>query len=270
MNNKNSSQDFTIKKEFIDLQLELRKFLDEAEFFTLSEILRDSTVVHCLDDYINAYNEQEDLKKIQKTLKKLAKLKKKNINLFPAINELEIRRAISPVPVEDEKISFKNTFSLNMCPFDLKSFSPSDDLTKEKMLGIFKSHLKRFEPLKNIQIPKINITRNFSVSSSHSHLLKKIEKGGESASSPKNGNEIITNSSFRNGIMRNQGFLEKKPKTITSPTPISNSANVVKAMRSPHQMVSTQNPHEALLTPVQKKSPTNETTENEKKETEHP
>ncbi|KAM0681407.1 hypothetical protein GINT2_000609 [Glugoides intestinalis] len=256
MNNKNSSQDFAIKKEFINLQLEVRKFMDEAEFFTLNDMLKDPHVVHSFEDYVNAYKELDDIKRIKKTLRKLQKFKQKGVDLFPALQLIE-KPTYMPVKSEVKpKILFKNNFNPADTPFSLKAAPIERKLTNENMLQIFKSHFKRIALLKKIQLPKINVSRNFTVSTSHSHLFKKIEKGAETIS-PKASNEIKTNSSFRNGIMRNQSPTDKGPSqghqsTSTNTTPKASRMGVVKATRSPYQSISSTNPHEALLTPVQK------------------
>lgn len=267
MNNKNSSQDFAIKKEFINLQLEVRKFMDEVEFFTLNDMLKDPHVVHGLEDYINAYKELDDIKKIKKTLRKLQKFKQKGVDLFPALQLVE-RPVFTPAKKEtNSKITFKNNLNPSDTPFVLKTVPVERKLTKENMLQIFKCHFKRIALLKKIQLPKVNVCRNFTVSTSHSHLFKKIEKGGE-AISPKSSNEIKTNSSFRNGIMRNQSSVDKglsQGHQSTNTTSKASQMNFVKATRSPYQSMSSTNPHEALLTPVQKdNTPSQESFEKKK------
>lgn len=252
MNNKNSSQDFAIKKEFIDLQLELRKFMEESELFTLQDMLRDPLVVHQLDDYVNAYQESEDLKKIQKTLKKLARFKKKNIQLSPALHMLEAEageESATDEPVETETKAaepFKNAFTFTGGFFTIKPVHFERELTKEKMLQIFKAQFKRIEALRKIQTPKTVVNRSLSASTSHTQLFKKIEKGADAAGSQKGSNEITTNSAFRNGIMRNTGQMNKAQKM---------QSGVVKATRSPYQSSPNGNPHEALLSSTPQTSP---------------
>lgn len=267
MNNRNSSQDFAIKKEFIDLQLDLRKFMDESELFTLQDILKDPLVVHTLDDYANAYRETRDIKKIQRTLKKLLKYKKKNVNLFPALHSLREDYRPERMIVDEKKEEapaeeplFQNSFTFAEGFFSMKQLQPKEGLTKEVMLHLFKTQFRRIEPIKKIQIPKIAVSRTFSVSSSHSQLLKKIEKGAELPnSSQKNSNEIIANSAFRNGILRNVAMMDKSSKTPNSPrlsVPMHTTpqTSVVRATRSPYQNNRNQNPHEALLPSPKNKS----------------
>lgn len=246
MNNKNSSQDFAIKKEFIDLQLELKKFMDESELFTLQDFLKDPFVVHSLEDHLNAYKEAEDIKKIQKVLKKLLKYKKKSINLNSALQNLQ-KQYLTPKTIESKnepmpQVSPKTDFNINGGFFSLKQVNLEKELSKEKMLQIFKTQFKRIETLRKIPIPKVIVNRNFSVSTSHSQLLKKIEKNTDLATQKSPNNEITSNSAtFRNGVMRNNNLLEKLPKIHHSPgVNILNSqanivTNVVKATRSPHQ-----------------------------------
>lgn len=242
MNSKNSSQDFAIKKEFIDLQLELKKFMDESELFTLQDILKDPLVIHSIDDYINAYEEAEEIKHIQKVLKKLLKYKKKNIQLTGAFGILQPEHTSNNKTENKATPELPNAFTFTGGFFSLKPVNIEREPTKERLLQTFKAQFKRIEALKKVQIPKQTVNRNFSVSTSHSQLMKKIERGDVSSSiSPKNTTEITVNSGVRNGVIRNMNGLEKVSKVQAS------QANVVKAMRSPYQSSSGMNPHEALL-----------------------
>ncbi|ELA41674.1 uncharacterized protein VICG_01307 [Vittaforma corneae ATCC 50505] len=261
MNSRNTSQDFAVKKEFIDLQLELRRFMDESAFFALQDILRDPCVVYGLDDYVNAYKETEDIKKIQKVLKKLLKYKKKNVNLLPTLCSLQEghqpKETVTNEKKEDvstEKPSFKNVFTFTGGFFSLKPVQIEQDLTKEKMLQLFKNQFKRIEPMKKIQIPKVVVSRTFSVSTSHSQLFKKIEKGAElsASTSQRNPNEITGNSAFRNGVMRNASTITRFPKAtntsgVNASVPSASQNSVVRATRSPYSNNCNPNPHEALV-----------------------
>lgn len=238
MNNKNSSKDFALKKEFIDLQLELRKFIDETELFTLNDIIKDPFVVHCLDDYINAYEELADIKKIKKTLKRLLKMRKNNVDINEALSMIQnIPENKTDIPINDNKINFNNAFTFKNSFFTLKPIKHEKEMDRDKMLQMFKAHFKRIEPLRKIQIPKIVVNRSLTASSSHSHLFKKIEKSNEQSgnATPKNSTEITANASFRNGIIRN---IDKASRPNVSSPPNynpSSQSNVIKATRSPYQ-----------------------------------
>lgn len=235
---KNSSQDFKIKKEFIDLQLELKKFMEETEVFALKDILKDSLLVHSIENYVDAYKEFEETKRIKKVLKRLLRLKKKNVNLGDILEKME------PTPKreeEDHKMHFSET-DLKNNYFKLRQPAVVQKPSRDRMLQLFKSHMKKIEYFKKISIKSPVCTRNYTISSSHSHLIKKIEKSndyGLTAQHPtgRMNNEITTNMSFRNGVLRNPSSQEKNVKT----------PNVVKANRSPVQASSDRNPHEALL-----------------------
>lgn len=232
MNNKNSSKDFALKKEFIDLQLELRKFIDETELFTLNDIIKDPLVVHSLDDYNNAYNEMEDIKKIKRTLKRLLKMRKTNVDINAALSMIQsIPNEAVPVQEKKETIHFSNAFTFKNSFFTLKPIKTEKEADKDKMLQMFKAHFKKIEPLKKIHIPKISVNRNLTASSSHSHLFKKIEKSIEQSetTAPRNGTEITSNASFRNGVIRS---VDRTPKPSSNP---SAQSNVIKANRSPYQ-----------------------------------
>lgn len=284
--------------------------MDESELFTLQDILRDPLVVHSLDDYINAYEEADDIKRIQKTLKKLLRFKKKNVNLFGVLNMLQggmnaighnINRASNNINnitsdninnttsntvsnninnitsntvsnnvnnitssninnitsnnviIAEKKLTFPNTFDFTDGFFTFKSAHIDKQLTKEKMLKIFKNQFKRIEALRSIQLPKTVVNRNLSVSTSHSQLFKKIEKNMDlGAVGPRNSTDIAASSGFRNGMIKTASLTEKMQQT---PSPIHSNAsetNIVKATRSPCSE-SRQNPHEALLSPPQGK-----------------
>jgi hypothetical protein len=230
--NKSLSNDFALKKDFIDLQIELKRFVDETGLFTLQDMLKDPLVIHNLEDYVNAHKEQENIKKTKKILKKLLKFKKKNINLLPFIQEMLMNDVVEIVENKTSKSHvFKNEFlNFKSSIFTLK---PIKSVENEKSINTFKSWMSRLENIKKYQINKPILTRNFTVSSSHSQFLKKIEKGNEKAnenvvkSSPlqKMGNEIMSTASFRNGILKNP----------TGPGPMS--SNMVMATRSPHQTI---------------------------------
>ena len=180
--NKNTSQDFILKKEFIDLQIELRKFLDETALFTLQDLIKDPLVIHNLDDYVNAHLEQYDIKKTRKTLKKLLKLKKKNVNLQPFLEELQkglVYKEPESSPAFTGKTHFSEEFEFTNSLFSLKTPKPYKETTKEKMLQIFKNSVAKIDNIKKLALPKPAVNRNFVVSSSHSNLMKKIEKNGD-------------------------------------------------------------------------------------------
>lgn len=247
--NKNSSQDFILKKEFIDLQIELRKFLDETSLFTLQDLIKDPLVVHGLEDYINAYLEANEVKKTKKTLKKLLKFKKKNTNLTPFLQELQENSNVQESPQQKlpKKIHFSENFEFQNSLFGLKAVKPIKEPSKEKMLQVFKNSIARLENLRKITISKPLVSRNFVVSSSHSNLLKKIEKSGEAPAknvSQKMGNEITATTSFRNGILKNNAGAEKSTMPPTSP-----QSNVVKATRSPYQSLTSGNTPESSAPP---------------------
>lgn len=238
--NKNSSQDFILKKEFIDLQIELRKFLDETALFTLQDLIKDPLVVHGLDDYINAHLEQYDIKKTRKTLKKLLKLKKKNVNLQPYLEEIQKNFSIKETESGDlnNKIHFSEIFEFKNSLFNLKAPKPQKEISKEMMLQIFRNSILRIENIKRLTLPKPIVNRNFVMSSSHSNLIKKIEKNNEILSKTppqKMGNEITANMSFRNGVLKgNTG-----EKNYISSPPLH--SNIIKATRSPYQSLTDNN-----------------------------
>lgn len=262
---KNPSQDFILKKEFIDLQVELKKFVDETSLFTLSDIIKDPLVIHSLDDYINAYKELDDIKRTKKTLKKLLKFKKKNVNLLPFLQELQaLGQNDNPEEskkCESYKVNLNQNFEFKNSLFPLKALKPYKELAKERMLQIFKNSISKIENIRKITIPKPVVNRNFTVSSSHSHLLKKIEKNTEKGNevvqkSPpqqKMGNEITTTASFRNGVLKNTGPGEKGMTGVPFGQP-----NIVKATRSPHQSLSNAAVPESVIKKKESEEPANQ------------
>lgn len=228
---KNSSQDFKIKKEFIDLQLEIRKFIEEANRFTLRNLLKDPLIVYPMDDYLKAYREDIYLKKVVRTLKKLQNLRKKNINISEILEKLQ--------PLEKDEEPIREGPSEIKSAFKLKSVKNKPAATNERMIQIFKSHMKRVATLKKYKIHKPTISRNFSVSSSHSHLMKKYEKVNDlmSNQSPKQVNEITSNITFRNGVLKPSTMEKPLNRTPSPMAPRMNSpqpaSNIIKANRSP-------------------------------------
>lgn len=243
---KNTSQDFTIKKDFIDMQLELKKFLEETDMFTLSDVLRDPLVVHSIEDYAAAYRELDCIKRINKTLRKLPKIKKRHVSLHSIIEGID---AFPSKAGGSSRISFANS-GLKRSLFTLNSVKPGKELTKDKMVHLFKSHMKQIEAIAGFTIQKPVFSRNLSVSSSHSHLMKKIEKTGDFSQGvlQKGGSEITSTTSFRNGILRSTGLTEKGSKTqaSTKPSNVSPRTNASQVGESSNQYLVSQNPHEAL------------------------
>lgn len=238
---KNASQDFQLKKEFIDIQLELKKFLEETDVFTLKDILKDSLIVHSLNNFIDAYKEAEEIKHIKKVLRKLLKLKKKNINIGEILKNLEPSCAKShPAPkITFPEMDFKDSY------FRLNQVKQPLAPQRDKILHRFKNHMKRLEYYKKINIKAPVISRNYSSSSSHSHLIKKIEKSPDfipvTPTPGKINNEITTNMSFRNGIQRTVPSGERNIKS-SGPSPVTQQA--IRANRSPKQASINQNPNQ--------------------------
>lgn len=236
MDLKNSSQDFRIKKEFIDIQLDLKKFLEETDVFTLFDLLRDPLVVHSIEDYAAAYKELDELKKIRKTLGRLLKVKKRQVSLQNIIKDIDPfthKTEDSPRVCFPDDCSRKSLFALN-------PVMPDKELTKDRMVQLFKEHMRSVESIGEATIQRPVFSRSFSTSSSHSHLMKKIEKSGDLSQSvfQKGGSEITSATSFRNGILRNATHADK-PKSHASSRPAKS-----KTSESAHQ--SLQNPHEVL------------------------
>lgn len=249
----NSSQDFKIKKDFIDMQQELKKFLEETDVFTLSDILRDPLVVHSVEDYVAAYGELDNLKRVRKVLKKLQKVKKKHVDLHNIIEGID---AFPPKATESQRIYFSDS-GLKRSLFTLSSAKSDKELTKDRMVQIFKNHMKIIDSITGFTIPKPVFSRNFSVSSSHSHLMKKIEKTGDFSQGvhQKGGSEITSTASFRNGILRSTAPTDRSSKAQASPKssnarPKTGNCSVTKTKELPHQCLINQNPHEALSSSI--------------------
>lgn len=230
-----------LKNEFLDLQLEIRRFIDENNTFGLVDLLKDPLVVHSLEDYVNAYKEQADAKRIQKIIKRMLKLKKKNCNISECLAKLE------PEKEKTEKIitsECSGDFDFKEGIFTLKSVDRSDKekslQSNENMLNLFKEKFKIINSMKRPNLHKPPVVRTFSISSSHSQLLKKLEKTADPVVRPgpiKIGNEITSTASFRNGVLKNT-FVDKVGKMHSSPGQPSmesvspTQVNFIKAVRS--------------------------------------
>lgn len=241
---KNSSQDFKVKKEFIDLQHEVKRFVEETDIFTLKDIMKDPIIAHSLDSYISAYKEQEDIKFIRKTLKGLYTLKKRSIDIHSLLEEIS----------HDTISNNDNNGQVIEPPQDkIRDNSlPKEKISNERMIQIFKSHIKRINSYKKYSIQKHIVNRSQSTSASHSHLFKKIEKSTDNTQSPnKLVNEITLNVSYRNGIMRPTSAenIYRSPIQGAVPNQQYQSSTIIKANRSPRQNDSNGSPSELKLSP---------------------
>lgn len=212
---KDNAPDFQMKKEFIEKQLALKRYADDVERLALADIIRDPLVVHTLEDYAEMYREQDNLRQIKSTIKNLYKIKRKNVDISPLLRSLEVPNVveersdmlcIKANPSDSERRSIFRPIAARGAP----------TYSKDLALGDFKRHLKRISGIKKLPITQPTFTRTLSVSTSHNHLIKKLEKQDspavkESVSRPTN--EITSATSFRNGILKPSSAPERALRT---------------------------------------------------------
>ncbi|KAI5169347.1 hypothetical protein PAEPH01_0636 [Pancytospora epiphaga] len=198
---KDNIPELNVKKEFIERQLAIVSYAEEAERLSLCDILHDPLVVHSLEDYSEAYQEQERLRLIKSTMKSLKKIKRKNIDLTPFLDSLT-----APKP---DFSSHRRAHYIEASSFvkpERAIFNPlpyEEPVSYNKDIGVedFKNHLRWIDSIPRFTIQQPTFTRNMPASSSHSQLLRKLEKQDTSPMLARPANEITTTTMFKNGVM---------------------------------------------------------------------
>lgn len=202
---KSTTPDFQMKKEFIEKQLALKKYVDDVERLALTDIIRDPLVVHTLEDYAEMYREQDNLRRIRRTIKSLYRIKRRNVDILPLLRSLEVPNTAEPAG-EDVR-------SIRAGAFDMKKQSMFRPISvreplvysKELALASFKKHLKRIGTIKKLSIAQPVFTRTLTASASHNQLIKKMGKQDSPLPkefAPRPANEITSATSFRNGVLK--------------------------------------------------------------------
>lgn len=212
-NNHDIKNDFT--KEFIETQLDIKQYLKDNECFTLMDIIHDPLVIHSLENYYQAYKEERDVSKIKKILKNLYKMKKQNVDIHEVLTKINLKSTVIKA-TNPSKYNVISDDSDKFVFFPMIDKPSGEKYTKEKATAEFMSHINKLASKTKLSLQVPNFARNLNISSSHSNLIKKIEKTGDNAivkefvDKKRDSNEITSSSLFRNGVLKqsnnNTGF----------------------------------------------------------------
>jgi hypothetical protein len=200
------SKNSKIQQDFIDIQNELKTYIESAENLPLMSVVKDPMVVPNIDHLAAAYKEVENLKTIKKNIKRIQKLKKKNIQVSAISTSKDHAENLNGTS-ESEILTKPESYMISKPETTI--FSPGyvdTEITKEKMYDSFKVHMKKLSEIPRFNSPQPTFVRNLTASASHQHLIKKIEKAESPAqkeTNPRMLSEITGASTFRNGILRN-------------------------------------------------------------------
>lgn len=216
---KSTAEDFECKKEFVERQQELKRYIDNVERLALIDIIRDPLVVHSLEDYAEAYREQDNLRQIRSILKSLFKIKKKNVDILPVLKSM----ASEGQPALDtagnaRKMKISQTAYEKKSIFKLNTPAEAPVFSKETAMAAFRDDVRRACSMPRMSIQQPTFTRSLSVSSSHGHLIKKMEKtespGLKNVPQTRVTSEITTATSFRNGVLKSMNPAERSPLSV--------------------------------------------------------
>ncbi|KAI4291897.1 hypothetical protein PAPHI01_1171 [Pancytospora philotis] len=212
-----------MKRAFIEKQMALLQYLEEAERLALVDLIHDPLVVHRVEDYAAAYKEQNDVRRIKRVLKSMYKLKRKGGNISQYIERLS---TVLPPPAAEsapERVAYTARRNARPALFPLVPMPEPTALTRENATRDFKEHIRRINSFPKFKIQYPSFTRSLTVSPSHSQLIRKIDKqeGLPPKEQPQPSctlNEITSPTSFRNGVLKSVGRSAGAQRPSTTPS----------------------------------------------------
>ena len=221
--------EFELKRKIIDKQLLLKQYLADVERIPISGMIRDPLVVHSLKHRLAGCLEQDILRRAYGVIRKLKRAKRHNLAavrldeqiLGPILGHKSGPAGHTTPKSQPPGGNFKFLFK----PVTQKTLIT---WSKETAASEYLAHIRRASRLRRLSLNMSQPSRNLISSSSHSTLIKKLEKGAELSGFVKSAlnsqssiNEITTNTSFRNGVLKSTPQSAGKPSEQSPPSLVS-------------------------------------------------